>query len=675
MRSWSEVFWRNTDYFLFTIALFILFTSSSILSVKAEGQLYLLSIEHLQLEDLLKSQNKDLEHLMEKGALGLMNTRTGDSYERESAYVTIGAGRRALGGGGVFNILQGENGEEVYLPQYKSLYTLNEKADYEAIPGLLGSYLQENLVERILVTTSRDLSSALLLIDREGRVPVVYQEHIHSTLNKEKTLSFLFEEVLKRGDLLLFHLSSLLEVEELLPLLLKELDPTRDRLLLFSPIPSQKTLSSGSNLTPILTYGQGVESGLLSSKSTRQRALVTNLDLLPTILDFFAITPHKPLIGGVLEVIPGSMTWNEIHREHKAILFNATYRPLFIKFFVFFQIILLSLFFLLFLWRSLPLKGILFFLCRLLFSIPSVFLLLGLISGESIYLYLLLFLLLSLSMASLLPLISVQPLDHTLMFTSLTVSLILFDLLWGPYLLSRSILGYDPIIGARFYGIGNEYMGILLGSSIMGGVALWDRLPHLSLFYYTLLFFLSITLFMGLPFLGANLGGTLTALFLFSLALFLLKGDPFTFKGLLIVLSLLLLLLLTLFLLETSLLRPSQSHIGKTLELLRRGGWQEIYPIIIRKLGMNLKLMRWTIWTRVLLSFTLFFVLFFNQPYGLMKRTLRDHPHLGIGLKTAVFGSLVTMVVNDSGVVAMATLLFFPVFTIFYLILHTLHQA
>ena len=35
-----------------------------------------------------------------------------------------------------------------------------------------------------------------------------------------------------------------------------------------------------------------------------------------------------------------------------------------------------------------------------------------------------------------------------------------------------SPLGYDPVGGARFYGIGNEYMGVLVGSSILAW-ALW----------------------------------------------------------------------------------------------------------------------------------------------------------------------------------------------------------
>jgi len=43
------------------------------------------------------------------------------------------------------------------------------------------------------------------------------------------------------------------------------------------------------------------------------------------------------------------------------------------------------------------------------------------------------------------------------------VALIVGDIVLGNALMQVSILGYDPIVGARFYGIGNEYMGLLAG--------------------------------------------------------------------------------------------------------------------------------------------------------------------------------------------------------------------
>ena len=53
-----------------------------------------------------------------------------------------------------------------------------------------------------------------------------------------------------------------------------------------------------------------------------------------------------------------------------------------------------------------------------------------------------------------------------------SVSLVI-DVLRDARLMKVSVLGYDPISGARYYGLGNEYMGVLVGSAILGVVALF----------------------------------------------------------------------------------------------------------------------------------------------------------------------------------------------------------
>ena len=52
---------------------------------------------------------------------------------------------------------------------------------------------------------------------------------------------------------------------------------------------------------------------------------------------------------------------------------------------------------------------------------------------------------------------------------------LLLDVLTGSSLIRLSPLGYDVMLGARFYGIGNEYMGILVGSSLLAALSIRDR--------------------------------------------------------------------------------------------------------------------------------------------------------------------------------------------------------
>ncbi|EPZ59179.1 putative membrane protein [[Clostridium] sordellii ATCC 9714] len=52
-------------------------------------------------------------------------------------------------------------------------------------------------------------------------------------------------------------------------------------------------------------------------------------------------------------------------------------------------------------------------------------------------------------------------------YALVSVVAIILDSLLGSYLMKNSIMSYDAIVGARYYGIGNEYQGITIGSSII----------------------------------------------------------------------------------------------------------------------------------------------------------------------------------------------------------------
>lgn len=52
-----------------------------------------------------------------------------------------------------------------------------------------------------------------------------------------------------------------------------------------------------------------------------------------------------------------------------------------------------------------------------------------------------------------------------------TAAVLMLDGWTGANVMKRSVLGYDPIIGARFYGIGNELMGVLVGAAVLGTMA------------------------------------------------------------------------------------------------------------------------------------------------------------------------------------------------------------
>lgn len=88
-------------------------------------------------------------------------------------------------------------------------------------------------------------------------------------------------------------------------------------------------------------------------------------------------------------------------------------------------------------------------------------------------------------------------------------TIILFDMaVFNQFLIKNSLLGYDPIIGARFYGIGNEYMGVLVGASLITISIFFEKFGFKNIIL--LPFALAVVFIMGNPMMGANVGGTIT---------------------------------------------------------------------------------------------------------------------------------------------------------------------
>jgi hypothetical protein len=70
---------------------------------------------------------------------------------------------------------------------------------------------------------------------------------------------------------------------------------------------------------------------------------------------------------------------------------------------------------------------------------------------------------------------------------------------------------------------------------------------------------------------------------------------------------------------------------------------------------MNLKLMRYTVWSRVFLAILAALVILLYRPSGAMSRLKTDCPRLFQGFSGILVGAVVGLIVNDSGIVAAAT--------------------
>lgn len=160
---------------------------------------------------------------------------------------------------------------------------------------------------------------------------------------------------------------------------------------------------------------------------------------------------------------------------------------------------------------------------------------------------------------------------------------------------------------------------------------------------------------LALPWWGTNVGGAITAFAAFGLFIMLMAGYRITWGRIAVLGLALAIAVIGLFILDSFRAVESQSHIGQTVKLIRENGVQELFNIAYRKISMNIRLFKYTIWTRVFLSSLFAMIILFYRPKGLFKDVKERYPALHHGFISGMVGSAVAFAVNDSGIVAAAT--------------------
>ncbi len=700
------------------------------------GHIYLITVDRLVLQDL--AGHPDLFNgITGRAALGLMSVGVDGSLIAESTYASIGAGAPINASGtdahGLNNreLLQGIPASEIFRQRtglkaldeavlqldIAHIKKINEANRYSAIPGMLGTVLQDNhIAVSVLGSADSNGKSArpavALAMNKDGQVQsgdvsgnlLFHDPYFPGGLrtNYDKLLPLLSEQrqhpgltVVELGDLERLEMQggyledsvlqakrweTLTRIASLITQLLGQLDQERDLLLLVSPTPRGNYLPSTNYLTPVLTAGCSIEPGLLTSPTTKRPGIIRNSDLAPTILAFYHLNTPSQMYGRPLQTISAdqnvtrltSLYWQleQTYQSRSPVLHNYVL--------VLLILVLLSLA-AIFLPHTNALMHILKPLLLAVMAVPVALLLVTLLPHESLMVLVLELIALTLGITAAINLWLVNhanDLDPFIIVSLLTSLCILIDLFWGSPLQKNSLLGYDPIAGARFYGIGNEYMGVLIGSTIIGTTALITRLTtccRKGILAGTGLYFLITLYAIAAPEKGTNVGGALAGAFALLVTFLMLAGVKFDIKT--IIKTVFTVGLFMLLLIIYDLQRPleSQSHIGRTAHLILQNGPGEIINIIIRKVSMNIKLIKYTIWSRVFLASLASLVILFYRPVGVMQRIFSRYTDMYIGFIGVTTASIMALIFNDSGVVAAATAMIFGAPPLLYLVIRSLH--
>ena len=694
--------------FLLLIMICIGFIPNYSYAAEEQGKVIYISINRTNLENLdnipvLKNE------LSKRGYVGLMNTRGDQGNNDERSYASIGAGCRANVANNKdisFENLTDENGKIYKAATGKTPKEINnifinksinnnmEKGTYGSTLGLLGQTLADNNKKVALLGNSdivengslvKIRNAGLICMDTLGRVDSGNVDDInvkdysmpYSIRTDYTKLAKETKSYYENSDALFVELGDTYRLDEyknnlneatfnkMRNKIYKNINTyleevfnmvnDNDVVYIVSEFPSTLDYNNKRRLSPAIKFTDD-KKGLLRSATTRRDGIIGNIDIGVDILNEFKLS-NELMIGRTLETVQKEDNITYLSSEFKKIVAINNIRATVVNTFVgivstSWVIAMLALL----VKDKLPHKEKIFIvlkeLIKLALIMPLTFLLapifnfktqLGLTFGVIIttaILYLsgrLLF--------------KNNDLKQMGYYATLTIGLIVLDTVIGTYFMKNSIMSYDAIVGARYYGVGNEYEGVTIASAVFALSVLlnYKKIPK----WLTAVIAVIILITSAFPSMGANVGGAISECIAYLLFIMLIFDIKLDFKKI-IMLGVAAVLLVLVFA-GLDLMLGTESHLGVFAQQILQEGPQAIINTFGRKIAMNVKLAKSSVWVNILLVGIAVIGIFIFRPSKHMKHISSKYPMIFKGFIASMVGCLITLLVNDSGIVAAAT--------------------
>lgn len=696
------------------VALFIfiiLFVTPVMVEASAESSSQVVIIvPGLSFEEAEWYAHQGQSQLWSEAFLSAMNTKSGEVHSDIASMLTLATGRKASGNPNwqlyqhkelingrltddLYTQLTGwQPAENLLHPWIGALQKQNHETLYRAEVGQFGERLKRTGFSRYVMghsdTDHAHRFAGLLAMDKKGtvdgdvmlsvtqdpsraygkRMNVEWMVSKLSQLSTEKRFVviewgdiyrlFKQKEQMEEAHFKVQRSQALDELERFLGQLRKG---TTDHIWLISPFVHQEAYANKQQLAPIYYWSPDGVGGSFYSGTTKRQDVMSNIDIVPTFIEQLQLEPSTYDLGFPLKKVRDSaVTSNEkiesVKQSEGVFRSRSFVLSTYISCLAFLLIIAGCI-----TWFK-PKKRIYLSLLQAILlsalSSPLWFLLLaGVEYLVGVGGFIALVITCSLLWGALFQFLRDIGLYLTASITLLAINI---DTFLASPLMSHSYLGYDPIIGARYYGIGNEYIGVYIIYVLI--VAAWMTRITNKYVRYSLLLLLWMTqcIIIGHPQQGANAGGFLSAVMTIAYWFIVSWKEKLSVKKtlLLFVISVVGSLIL-LFVLQK--VGTDFSHIGKAYERLLYGDISFILDTILRKLEMNLKLFKHSNWTQLLVTSYLIaaMILWWN------KKPFRERGKR-LFIKTGTVCSVILLLINDSGVVAAAISMFCVVATYFY---------
>lgn len=676
---------------------------------KKQGKVIYLSINRTNLDNLQEIPVLK-KKLQSSGYVGLMNIRGDQGNDDERSYASIGAGCRSNVEGGnttpfisvddkngkIFESLTGVKPKQINNININKYINLNkDHGTFGSTLGLIGQTLSDNnksvalLGNSDIVDANGDIveirHAGLIAMDTNGRVKKGNVDNInvedltmpygirtdYSKLASETKAYYENSDVLfvelgdnYRLDRYKSNLNNTTydkmkkSINNNMNTYLEEvfnMMDENDTLYVVSEFPSKLDYSKRKRLSPVIKF-KGEGKGLLRSSTTRRDGIIGNIDVGVDLLSELNLS-NELALGRTFSLVDRDDNISFISDEFEKMVAINNIRATVVNTFVgivstSWVIAMLALL----AKDRLPHKKEVFIvlkeLIKLAIIMPLTFLIAPIFNFKSQ---------LGLTMGVLAStavlyisgrlLFKHNDLKQMAYYSLLTVAITVIDIVMGTYLMKNSIMSYDAIVGARYYGVGNEYQGVIIASAIFGLSVLlnYKKIPK----WFTIIVAIITLITTAFPSMGANVGASISECIAYLLFIMLIFDVKLDFKKI-ILLGLSAVVLVGIFA-GLDLALGLESHLGGFVKQIIQTGPQAIFNTFGRKISMNLKLAKSSVWVNILLVGIAVIGIFIFKPSRHMKNISNKYPMIFKGFIASMVGCLVTLLVNDSGIVAAAT--------------------
>ncbi|MDR1775387.1 MAG: hypothetical protein LBS17_02865 [Actinomycetes bacterium] len=250
-----------------------------------------------------------------------------------------------------------------------------------------------------------------------------------------------------------------------------------------------------------------------------------------------------------------------------------------------------------------------------------------------------------------------------ILLSGVTTLTIVIDQLLGAPASFTSFFGYSPIAAFRFYGIGNEGAAVLFGAVIVCMMLMIDQWPdaawtrHLRLWGVPIIG-LGTVFVSAAPGLGANVGVAAWATVGFAVLWLLVnrwKINFWTIAAMFVAVCVVVFALILLDRYGTG----AQTHLARSLDSATSGGLIELWQIVVRKAGINLRVFTQSSLTWVFAAVIAFLIYMRARPTGDFARVIAQNPYFGYGIAGTLTGGVVSYFTEDSGIVLPALMVLY----------------